>query len=91
MRRFSRSQHLAGARERAVARVVAEPVVDLLEVVEVADQQAQRALAAPRPLELQLERLLEAAPVQQAGERVGAGRVGESARTIPSTWRLEHR
>ena len=77
MRRFSRSRIAARARERAVALVVPEPVVHLLEVVEVADQDAQLAAAAPGPLELQLERLLEAAPVQQPGEGVGAGRVGQ--------------
>ena len=79
MRRFSRSRiSLARASARSPC-VVAEPVVDLLEVVEVADHHAQLASAAPGALELQLERLLEAAPVQQPGECVGAGRVGESA------------
>ena len=80
MRRFSRVEHLAGTRERAVAGVVAEQVVDLLEPVEVADQQAQRVLAAARALQLELEGLLEAAAVEQAGERVGARRVGELQR-----------
>ena len=59
--------------------MVPEPVVDLLEVVEVADHHAQLPSAAPGPLELQLECLLEAAPVQQPGEGVGAGRVGKPA------------
>ena len=68
---------VAGARQRVVTLVVPEPVVDLLEVVEVADHDAQLRSAAPRALELELECLLEPAPVQQPGERVGAGGVGE--------------
>ncbi len=70
---------VACARERAVTLVVPEPVVDLLEVVEVADHDAQLSPSAASPLELELECLLEAAPVQQPGERVGAGRVGQPA------------
>ena len=66
-------EDVAGARERAVAVVVPEPVVDLLEVVEVADQTLSFAPAAAGALELQLECLLEAAPVQQPGERRRCG------------------
>ena len=56
--------------QRLVAGAVAEAVVDALEAVEVADDHAQALLGAPRALELDVEDLLEAAPVEQAGERV---------------------
>ena len=53
--------------------MVAVAVVDLLEAVEVAHQQAEPGAGAPCALQLQLEGLLEAAPVREPGERVGAG------------------
>ena len=71
---------LEGVADRAqdlVARGVPELVVHLLEVVEVADDHAQRLLGAAGALELDVEGLLEPAPVQQAGERVAAGGVAE--------------
>jgi hypothetical protein len=56
---------------------VPEAVVDLLEAVEVADDHAQAAVGAARALDLDVEGLLEPAPVQQAGQRVVADGVGE--------------
>src|SRR3712207_6928366 len=56
-----------------VARVVAERVVDLLEVVDVEQHERSAAAVAGGALELALERLVEVAPVVQAGERVAHG------------------
>jgi hypothetical protein len=60
-----------------VALLMAEPVVHGLEAVEVADYYRQRPASAAGPLQLEREQLLERAPVEQPGERVGAGRVGQ--------------
>ena len=49
-----------------------------LKRVEVADDQAERLVGAPGPLELDVEGFLEAAPVEQVGERVAAGHVREA-------------
>ena len=49
------------------------PVVDLLEVVAVDDEKAQRHAPLLRGGELALEPLLEPAAVQDPGERVGDG------------------
>ena len=67
------------ALERLVADAVAEAVVDALEVVEVADDDGDRAArcAAARASSAR-DPLLEAAAVEQAGERVGPRRVGEA-------------
>jgi hypothetical protein len=46
---------------------VAVPVVQALETVEVAQHEAERRVAAFGALELDVEDLLEAAPVQQLG------------------------
>ena len=64
--------------ERGVARGVAQLVVHALEAVEVADDQAERLVGAPGALQLDVEGLLEAAPVEQIGERVAAGHVREA-------------
>ncbi len=68
----------AHAVERLVACAVPEEVVDPLEAVEVAEDQAQRLPGAPRALELHVEGLLEAAAVEQPGERVTASGVGQA-------------
>ena len=54
---------------------MAEAVVERLEVVEVDEGDAQGRPGAPAAGDLTLELELEAAPVQGAGERVGAGLV----------------
>ena len=54
-----------------VAGVVAPLVVDALEVVDVEEDHGDRAAVAPGARQLDLGALVEAAPVQQAGERVG--------------------
>jgi len=56
--------------QRLVSRSVSEAVVDLLEAVEVAENHAQGRLGSPGALDLDFERLFEAAPVEQLGERV---------------------
>ena len=62
-----------------VARLVALRVVDVPEVVAVADDEANgRPLRAARA-RAPLEQLLERAPVEQAGEGVGAGGIAELA------------
>ena len=55
--------------QQHVPRLVAAPVVEALEIVEVHDQQAERRSAVHRNLEVFLERAL----VLEAGERVGLG------------------
>src|SRR5206468_858061 len=55
-----------------------EAVVQRLEVVEIADDDAERLTAPARPLELGLEQLMEAAPIQETGELVGYRRVSET-------------
>ena len=67
------------AREHLVAGRVAVRVVHALEAVEVADDQAERLVRAPGALELGVEHVLEAAPVEQAGEVVAVGGVAEPA------------
>ena len=70
-------QDLAELLEGAIAGGVAIAVVDRLEAVEVADDHGKRAAAATGTLELGLEELLEAPPVDEPGEAVGAGRAGQ--------------
>ena len=54
-----------------VAGLVAEPVVDLLEAVEVEQDERQRVAGAADALQLAGEVLLEGAVVAQPGQRVG--------------------
>ncbi len=72
-----RAQHLAepvgDAGERDVPDEVTEPVVDLLEVVEVEDDEREAAVVAARAGDLALERLFEVARVVQARPRVEVG------------------
>ena len=72
-----RRRDFSEAPQREVAGRVAEAVVQVLEVVEVADEDRERARAAQSALCLDLHQLLEAAPVQEAGERVCARGVRE--------------
>ena len=66
------------ALEDRVAGGVAVCVVDPLEAVEVADDQAERLVGAAGALELDVEHVLEAAPVEQVGERVAVGGLAEA-------------
>ena len=59
--------------EQFVARGVAEDVVDGLELVDVEDEDRAAAPGAAQRRELRHGALFEAAPVQAAGQRVGAG------------------
>ena len=52
---------------------VPRPVVDVLEVIDVEEREAERAAAAPRARDLARERLLAAAPVREARDRIGEG------------------
>ena len=66
------------ALEHGVAGGVPVGVVHALEAVEVADDQAERLVGAAGALELEVEHVLEAAPVEQAGERVAVRGVAEA-------------
>ena len=59
--------------DRLVAGVVAEAVVDLLQLVEVHQHQGERPPVAVDPGELAPDRGFELAPVRQAGQVVGVG------------------
>ena len=71
-------QHHGHRRQHAVAGAVAEVVVHPLEVVQVEQEQraAHPVAAAVRDVAVQL--LLEAAPVEQAGQRVVVGHVAQA-------------
>ena len=62
-----------GGLEHAVAREMAEAVVDQLEVVEVEHDEPDGRAEALRALDLARELLLELAAVEQLRERVGLG------------------
>ena len=67
--------HLPGeALQHLVAARMAEPVVHPLEVVEVGHEQAHRLLLAARPLQLELQRVLEGAAIAQPGQVIRVGR-----------------
>ena len=72
-----RAQEGGEAPQHVVAGVVAQRVVDALEVVEVDDEQREVAAGAGVG-EVALDRQLEAAAVAQAGERVVRGEVLEA-------------
>jgi hypothetical protein len=57
---------------------VAQGVVDLLEVIEVDEHEAQRALVAQGPAALGAQGLVEGPVVGQAGERIGDRLGGEA-------------
>ena len=74
--RAAGAQHLGEAAQDVVAGVVAERVVDALEVVEVDHQQRQLAARAEL-VEVPVDRELEAAAVAQPGQRIVGGEVLE--------------
>lgn len=71
-------QHEADLSQQRIAELVTRPIVDLLEIVAVQDDQADRAAALLRVGELELQPLLEATAVEEPGQRVG-----ESAAALP--------
>src|SRR6266536_6215186 len=76
---------LGGLGEHAVAGEVPDAVVDRLEVVEVEDDEGEVAVVAVRAGDLAGERVVEVAPVVQAGERVEVGELAsfpEAARIL---------
>ena len=67
-------------REDLVPGQMADPVVDLLEVVQVDHDQGERPVVAARAGDLALERLVEEPPVVHAGERVEVGQLSRLAK-----------
>ena len=61
---------------------MAVAVVDLLEVVQVDDHERARMPTPRRPLELDLERALEAAPVRDTGERIDHRLLGDEGDAV---------
>ena len=78
MRRFHLIASSATALQRRVAGVVAVALVDRPKPSMSPTITDSGRLGARGALELQLEQLLEGAAVEQPGERVGAGRVGDA-------------
>ena len=70
------------AHERLVAGAMAEPVVHRLEVVEVADHDAQRLIGAQGTFDLRAQLLVERQAILRPGERVGEGGLGEAAHQL---------
>ena len=64
--------------ERGVAGGVAALGVEAAEPVDLTDDQRHRPAGAPRPVELEIEHLLEGAAVEQTRERVDATRLGQA-------------
>src|SRR5581483_5425068 len=56
--------------ERLVAGGMPEPVVQLLQAVQIAQHEAERVAVAHRPGDLAVEALDERAPVEEARERI---------------------
>ena len=69
--------------EGALRGRVAVLLVEVLEAVDVDHDEADRPVAAASALELELRDLLQPAPVEQAGVRVGPRGVGEPADQLP--------
>ena len=63
--------------QRVVAGRVPEPLVHAREAVHVEHHEAERRAAAAGALELEVEGVLEAAPVRKLGERVAGGELGQ--------------
>ena len=70
--------HVGDTDERGVAGLVAADVVDLLEVVEVAEHEREVAAAIDRLGDGALEPVLERAPVREAGQRILVGELGHA-------------
>jgi len=64
----AQTRHLA---EDFIARVVAKGVVDALEAVQVDIEDGHPLAVAVDPRQRRLERLMEAATIEQPGERIG--------------------
>ena len=77
--------------EGGVSRRVAVALVDRAEAVDVPDDHGDRPAGARGALELQLEQLLEGAPVQKAGQRVGAVRIGDPPAQVGDAPALKQR
>jgi len=71
------AQHRAGQHERGVARLMAEPVVQRLQPVQVDEHQRARQPLPLQPVDPPLRLVDEGAPVQQARERVRPGLAGQ--------------
>jgi hypothetical protein len=69
-------------REHAVARRMAEAVVDLLEVVDVDEAQRQRSSLSLRVAQLALKTLVKVAVIAQTGERIGEGETHRAQRAV---------
>ena len=69
------AQERRGALQHFVARLVSELVVHRLEAIEVGVEQRARLILAIQPIDVTNQLLEERAPVQQSGQRVGAGLV----------------
>ncbi len=76
------SQRSGDALEQIVARLVAERVVDVLEVVEIDQKHCARRAVARTPLHLLGQFLLEAAPVEQTGQEIVIDHVFEASRQL---------
>jgi hypothetical protein len=72
-------QDCAGPHQRLVAGAVAEAVVHRLEVVEVADHDAEARLGPRRPLDLGMQLLVERQAVLEAGQSIRQGCLREAA------------
>ena len=70
-RRARALQHQAHLAQERVAELVAGPVVDVLEVVAVEDDEAQLAPILLGATELAVEQILQPTPVVEARERIG--------------------
>ena len=71
------AQHLGDGAQHLVPGIVAEAVIDLLEMVHVQHQQAQGRSRAFDGGDFQPQAVVKSTPVAQAGERVGPGQLVE--------------
>jgi hypothetical protein len=67
-------QHLGGDLQRVIAGLMSMPIVDQLEVVQIDDEEGNRAVAQCA-VDLLVQGLVEFAPVIQAGEWIGDGQI----------------
>ena len=82
------AQHEPDLAQERVAELVPGAVVDVLEVVAVEHDEAERLPHLLRPTQLAVEQVLEPAPVEQPGQRVG---VGAAALAVERDRRVERR